>query len=207
MPPPKTMSMKGVTSRKVSSVDTFQQFGLAFPAGATIMANVVSTSTCGCGPMMIMVWQGDITQWGKVYRPRDVHAREIFASGWLAERWWDHMLLVSGVGSGLSCECSFERSGYWQYAYSLGRHVADASLWSAIVCILTLFQIEMTEELGNVKWTTGLSMYVTFSWRGAYHWCGLSRHPFLFPYQFILRDKEMNSQKFASLIYASQIAL
>ncbi|KAN0101188.1 Cytochrome P450 [Tylopilus felleus] len=29
--------------------------------------------------------------------------------------------------------------------------------------------IEKTEELGNVKWTTGLSMYVTFSWRGAYH--------------------------------------
>ena len=40
MPPPKMMSMKGITSRKVSSIVIFQWFGLPFPAGATIMANV-----------------------------------------------------------------------------------------------------------------------------------------------------------------------
>ena len=77
-----------------------------------------------------------------------------------------HMPLVLGVGSGLSCECSFERSGYLQHAHSPGRHVADASAWSAIVCMLTLFQIEKTEESGNVKWATGLTTYVAFSWKG-----------------------------------------
>ena len=40
MPPLKMMSMKGITSRRVSSVDIFQWFGLPFPTGATIMANV-----------------------------------------------------------------------------------------------------------------------------------------------------------------------
>ncbi|KAN0081290.1 Cytochrome P450 [Tylopilus felleus] len=71
-----------------------------------------------------------------------------------------------------------------------GRHVADASVWSAIVCMLTLFQIEKTEESGNVKWTTGLTT-----------------HPLPFSCRFIPRDKEMDSQKLASLIYASRIAL
>ncbi|KAF8452275.1 cytochrome P450 [Boletus edulis BED1] len=71
-----------------------------------------------------------------------------------------------------------------------GRHVGDASLWSAMVCILTLFRIEKTEGSDNVKWSTGLA-----------------RHPLPFPCRFIPRDEEMDCQKLASLIYASRIAL
>ena len=45
--------------------------------------------------------------------------------------------------------------------HSPGRHVADASLWSAMVSILALFTIKKTEGSENVKWTTGVSTYVT----------------------------------------------
>ncbi|KIJ19369.1 hypothetical protein PAXINDRAFT_7852 [Paxillus involutus ATCC 200175] len=36
-----------------------------------------------------------------------------------------------------------------------GKHLADASLWCAMVCILTMFKIEKTEGSEDVKWTTG----------------------------------------------------
>ncbi|KIJ19360.1 hypothetical protein PAXINDRAFT_7844 [Paxillus involutus ATCC 200175] len=38
-----------------------------------------------------------------------------------------------------------------------GRHVADASLWCAMVCILALFKIEKTVGSEDVKWATGIS--------------------------------------------------
>ncbi|KAG8215888.1 cytochrome P450 [Butyriboletus roseoflavus] len=71
-----------------------------------------------------------------------------------------------------------------------GRHVADASLWSAMAGMLALFTIEKTEGSENVKWTTGLSV-----------------HPLPFPCRFVPRDEEMDSQKLASLIYASRVEL
>jgi cytochrome P450 len=49
----------------------------------------------------------------------------------------------------------------------VGRHVADASLWSAIVSILTVFRITpCKDERGNEirvepRWTAGITSYVT----------------------------------------------
>ncbi|KIJ67345.1 hypothetical protein HYDPIDRAFT_84029 [Hydnomerulius pinastri MD-312] len=71
-----------------------------------------------------------------------------------------------------------------------GRHVADASLWAAMVCILALFKIEKTEGSDNVKWTKGLTS-----------------HPLPFPCKILPRDEEMDAQKLASLIYASRVDL
>ena len=45
--------------------------------------------------------------------------------------------------------------------HSPGRHIADATVWCAMVCILALFRIEKTEGSENVKWATGLSLCVT----------------------------------------------
>lgn len=50
--------------------------------------------------------------------------------------------------------------------HSPGRHVADASLWSAMVCMLALFRIEKTEGSDNVEWMTGVTTCVTVS-----PWC------------------------------------
>ncbi|KAG9312714.1 cytochrome P450 [Chiua virens] len=71
-----------------------------------------------------------------------------------------------------------------------GRHVADASLWCAMVCMLTVFRIEKTEGSDKVEWTTGMT-----------------RRPLPFPCRFVPRDDEMDLQKLASLIYASHIDL
>jgi len=71
-----------------------------------------------------------------------------------------------------------------------GRYVADASLWAAMVCILTLFRIEKTEGSENVEWMKGVTT-----------------HPLPFPCAFVPRDKEMDAQKLASLIYASRVDL
>jgi len=71
-----------------------------------------------------------------------------------------------------------------------GRNVAEVSLWSAIACILTLFSIEKTVGSEKVEWTTGLSS-----------------HPLPFPCRFMPRDKGMDAQKLASLIYASRVDL
>lgn len=49
---------------------------------------------------------------------------------------------------------------------SPGRHVADASLWSAMVCMLALFRIEKTDGSENVQWTKGLSSWVVLHSRG-----------------------------------------
>ncbi|KIJ64539.1 hypothetical protein HYDPIDRAFT_111874 [Hydnomerulius pinastri MD-312] len=68
-----------------------------------------------------------------------------------------------------------------------GRHVATASVWVAMVCILALFKIEKTEGSDNVKWTKGLSS-----------------HPLPFPCKFIPRDADIDAQQLASLISASQ---
>ncbi|KAF9220640.1 cytochrome P450 [Gyrodon lividus] len=71
-----------------------------------------------------------------------------------------------------------------------GKHVADASLWCAMVCMLALFKIEKTEGSEQVKWTTGLAS-----------------HPLPFPCKFVPRDEDTDGQKLASLIYASRIDL
>ncbi|KAN0101198.1 Cytochrome P450 [Tylopilus felleus] len=47
------------------------------------------------------------------------------------------------------------------YAFGFGRRI-----WFVLRVFVRAFGIEKTEESGNVKWTTGLSMYVAFSWKG-----------------------------------------
>jgi len=69
-----------------------------------------------------------------------------------------------------------------------GRHVADASLWCAMVSILALFQIEKTEGSEEVKWATGLTS-----------------HPLPFPCKFVPRGEHTDSEKLASLIYTSRV--
>ena len=49
---------------------------------------------------------------------------------------------------------------------SPGRHVAEASLWCSMVCILALFRIEKTEGSDNVKWVTGFASCVTLHVEG-----------------------------------------
>jgi len=71
-----------------------------------------------------------------------------------------------------------------------GRHVAGASLWSAMVCILALFKIEKTEGSDKVKWATGLSS-----------------HPLSFPCKIVPRDEGMDNRKLAALINASRADL
>jgi len=71
-----------------------------------------------------------------------------------------------------------------------GKHVAGASLWSAMVCILALFRIEKTEGSDEVKWATGLSS-----------------HPHPFPCKIVPRDEGMDDRKLAALIDASHVDL
>jgi len=67
-----------------------------------------------------------------------------------------------------------------------GRHVANVTLWSAMVCILALFKIKKTEGSEDGKWTTGMTS-----------------HPLPFPCRFVPRDEDMNAEKLASLVSAS----
>lgn len=62
--------------------------------------------------------------------------------------------------------------------HSPGRHVADASLWSAMVCILTLFKIEKTAGSENVEWTNGVTTCVTYV--SAWSACWLTSVPLVF---------------------------
>ncbi|KIK72815.1 hypothetical protein PAXRUDRAFT_179874, partial [Paxillus rubicundulus Ve08.2h10] len=75
----------------------------------------------------------------------------------------------------------------WIYGFGRricpGRHVADASLWCAMVSILAVFEIEKTEGSEDVKWTTGMSSY-----------------PRPFPCTIVPRDKNMDGEKLASLM-------
>ncbi|KIJ19361.1 hypothetical protein PAXINDRAFT_7845 [Paxillus involutus ATCC 200175] len=71
-----------------------------------------------------------------------------------------------------------------------GRHLADASLWCAMVCILALFKIEKTAGSDEVKWTTGMTS-----------------HPLPFPCKFVPRVAHTDGQTLASLIYASHVGL
>lgn len=66
----------------------------------------------------------------------------------------------------------------------------DASLWSAMVCMLALFKVEKMEGSDDVKWTTGMTS-----------------HPLPFPRRFVPRDQDMNGEKLASLILASRVDL
>ncbi|KAF8835269.1 cytochrome P450 [Paxillus ammoniavirescens] len=69
-----------------------------------------------------------------------------------------------------------------------GRHVADASLWCAMVSILAAFTIEKTEGSEEVKWTPGLV-----------------RRPLPFPCKFVPRREDTDGQRIASLIYAGRV--
>ena len=79
-----------------------------------------------------------------------------------------------------------------------GRHIADASLWSAIVSMLAIFRITpCKDEQGNdipvnPQWTAGITSCVHFT-RLLYSvfirslTFVLSRHPLRFPCQFVPR--------------------
>ncbi|KIK95878.1 hypothetical protein PAXRUDRAFT_139741 [Paxillus rubicundulus Ve08.2h10] len=69
-----------------------------------------------------------------------------------------------------------------------GRHLADASLWCAMVSILAVFTIEKTEGSEEVKWAKGLTC-----------------HPLPFPCKFVPRCEDKNGQRIASLIYATRV--
>ncbi|KIK87086.1 hypothetical protein PAXRUDRAFT_14451 [Paxillus rubicundulus Ve08.2h10] len=80
----------------------------------------------------------------------------------------------------------------WIYGFGRricpGRYVADASLWSAMVCILALFNIEKTVGSEDIKWETGMSSY-----------------PLPFPCKFVPRGKDTDGPTLASLIYAHRV--
>ncbi|KIK95876.1 hypothetical protein PAXRUDRAFT_826569 [Paxillus rubicundulus Ve08.2h10] len=69
-----------------------------------------------------------------------------------------------------------------------GRHLADGSLWCAMVSILTMFTIEKTEAPEEIKWTTGGTIY-----------------PLPFPCKFAPRGEDKDSQHLASLLCASRV--
>ncbi|KAF8840002.1 cytochrome P450 [Paxillus ammoniavirescens] len=69
-----------------------------------------------------------------------------------------------------------------------GRHLADASLWCAMVSILAVFTIQKTEGSEEVKWATGLAC-----------------HPLPFPCKFVPRCEDTDGQTIALLRYASCI--
>ncbi|KIK87084.1 hypothetical protein PAXRUDRAFT_152429 [Paxillus rubicundulus Ve08.2h10] len=69
-----------------------------------------------------------------------------------------------------------------------GRHLADASLWCAIACILAVFNIEKVEGFEDVKWVSGATTY-----------------PLPFPCKILPRGDDIDGQKLASLIHASRV--
>ncbi|KIJ19367.1 hypothetical protein PAXINDRAFT_68976, partial [Paxillus involutus ATCC 200175] len=69
-----------------------------------------------------------------------------------------------------------------------GRHLADASLWCAMVSILAVFTIQKTEGSEEVKWTTGLAC-----------------HPLPFPCKFVPRCEDTNGQRLAALLHATRV--
>jgi hypothetical protein len=97
----------------------------------------------------------------------------------------------------------------------VGRHVADASLWSAIVSILAVFRITpCKDERGNEirvepRWTAGITSYVTTtppkggwprrmsSFVVFFLW---GRHPLHFPCKFVPRASSgLTAEKLAQI--------
>jgi hypothetical protein len=95
----------------------------------------------------------------------------------------------------------------WGRRICVGRYLADASVWSAIVSMLAVFDfLKAKDESGKEidfepRWTPGVASYVfSFSRELASLLLTICRRPVNFPCRIIPRRGDMDVEKLMSLI-------